>query len=349
MKYNIFISAAITGGHIMPGISIGEELKKFNVNCIFLGKKGSIEEKIYKDYGVSFSLLPMYHPFGKGLKEALLFLIMLTYNILKLLYLYSRFKPKALIATGNYFCILPILIMKMFAKPIYLLEQNVVLGRTVKYFSIFAEKIFLGFPIFNDKLSKKSKFVYTGNPLRKEIIEESLKEREERFCVILGGSLGAQRLVEIGIKLAEEFPNEYFLIQGGRDKHIEIIENKKLKNVEIFKFKTDIQKYLKMAKIVIARAGGMTISEVLCLGIPAIFIPYPFAKDNHQQMNAQYVAQKTGVFFSLEENWESIKNMFSLLVNNRELREKIKENMRKLAKIEGASLIAKFIVERIKK
>ncbi|MCS7249360.1 MAG: UDP-N-acetylglucosamine--N-acetylmuramyl-(pentapeptide) pyrophosphoryl-undecaprenol N-acetylglucosamine transferase [candidate division WOR-3 bacterium] len=348
MKYNIFISAAVTGGHIMPGISIYEELKKFDFNCIFLGKKGGIEEKIYKDYNVSYYLLPIYHPFSKGLKETMLFFVTFFYNIFKLLYLYLRFKPKALIATGNYFCILPILTMKIFSKPIYLLEQNTVLGRTVKYFSIFAEKVFLGFPIFNGYFLKKSKFVYTGNPLRREIKEESSEKREEKFCLILGGSLGAKKLVEIGIRLAEEFPNEYFLIQGGKKEDKIIIEKKNLKNVEIFNFRSNIQEYLKKAKLVIARAGGMTISEILYLNIPAIFVPYPFAKDNHQRKNAQYVAKRTGSFLC-EENWEEMKKIFSLLLSNEELREKIKENMKKFIKKEGATLIAKFIAEKVKK
>ncbi len=348
MKYNIFISAALTGGHIMPGISIYEELKKFNFNCIFLGKKRGIEEDIYKNYNVTYHLLPTYHPFSKGLKEMLLFFLTLVYNILKLLYLYWHFKPKALIATGNYFCVLPILIAKMFFKPVYILEQNTVLGRTVKYFSVFAEKVFLGFPIFNKHLSKKWKFVYTGNPLRKEIVEESLKNKEEKFCVILGGSLGAKKLVEIGIKLAEEFPREYFLIQIGREKYGKVMEKKKLKNVKIFNFELNIQEYLRKAKVVIARAGGITISEILCFNIPTIFIPYSLAKDNHQQKNAQYVSQYTGTFFSSEENWEQIKEMFSVLINDENTRNRIKENMKKLAKREGAALIAKFIVKKIK-
>lgn len=347
MKYNtnIFISAAVTGGHIMPGISIYEELRKFNFNCIFLGKKRGIEEEIYKNYNLNYYLLPIYHPFSKGLKEMLLFFLTLVYNILKLLYLYWHFKPKALIATGNYFCILPILIMKIFCKPIYLLEQNTVLGRTVKYLSIFAQKIFLGFPI---NVSKKSKFVYTGNPLRKEIVEESSKVREEKFCVILGGSQGSKSLVEIGLKLAEEFPEEYFLIQV-RKEDKNITEKKNLKNVKIFDFKLNIEEYLKKAKIVIVRAGGMTISEILCLNIPAILVPYPLAKDNHQQKNAQYIAKNTGIFFSQEEDWEFLKNRFSLLLRNSELRERIKERMKKFAKKESAALIAKFIVEEIKK
>lgn len=350
MKYNIFISAALTGGHIMPGISICEELRKFGFNCIFLGKKGGIiEEKIYKSYKVPYYLLPLYHPFDKGLKEMLLFFLTLIYTIIKLLYLYWHFKPKALIATGNYFCILPILIAKIFFKPIYLLEQNVVLGRTIKYFSIFAEKVFLGFPISNQRVSKKWKFVYTGNPLRKEILEESLKNKEEEICLILGGSLGAKKLVEIGMRLAEEFPNEFFLIQVGKGENESEIVRRKLKNVKIFNFELNIQEYLKKAKVVIARAGGITISEILCFNIPTIFIPYPLAKDNHQQWNAQYVAQHTGAFFSTEENWEEIKGKVSLLINNKDIREKIKEKMNKFAKRDGATLIAKFIIKKIKK
>ncbi len=345
-KYNIFISAALTGGHIMPGISIYEELKKFGFNCIFLGKKGGIEEKIYKNYNVFYYLLPLYHPFAKGLKEMLLFFLTLVYTIIKLLYLFWYFKPKALIATGNYFCILPILIAKIFFKPVYLLEQNAVLGRTVKYFSIFAEKVFLGFPISTQRLSKKWKFVYTGNPLRKEILEESLKNKEEKICLILGGSLGAKKLVEIGMRLAEEFPNEFFLIQVGKGKKESGIERK---NVKIFNFEVNIQEYLKKAKVAIARAGGITISEILCFNIPTIFIPYPLAKDNHQQKNAQYVAQYTGVFFSNEENWEEIKEKVSLLINNENIREKIKKRMEKFVKRDAATLIAKFIIEKIKK
>ncbi|MEO0087980.1 MAG: UDP-N-acetylglucosamine--N-acetylmuramyl-(pentapeptide) pyrophosphoryl-undecaprenol N-acetylglucosamine transferase [candidate division WOR-3 bacterium] len=349
MRYNIFISAAVTGGHIMPGISISQELKKFNFNCIFLGKKGGIEERIYKEYNLNYYLLPIYHPFSKGYKEMLLFFLTLIYNVLKLFYLYWHFKPKALIATGNYFCILPILITKIFSKPIYLLEQNVTLGRTVKYFSIFAEKVFLGFPLSNSYLRKNSKFVYTGNPLRKEIVEESLKNGEEKFCIVLGGSLGARKLVEIGIRLAEEFPEEYFLIQGGLKKDEEIIKQKKLKNVEIFNFKLDIYKYLKNAKVVITRAGGLTISEILCFKVPAIFIPYPFAKDNHQQKNAQYLAQNIGTFFASENDWKNIKNMFLQLLTNKELREKMKVNMEKFAKKEGANLITQLIIEKLKK
>uniref|UniRef100_A0A7V4E3C0 Undecaprenyldiphospho-muramoylpentapeptide beta-N-acetylglucosaminyltransferase n=1 Tax=candidate division WOR-3 bacterium TaxID=2052148 RepID=A0A7V4E3C0_UNCW3 len=350
-KGNIFINAAITGGHIMPGISIAEELRKLNFNCIFLGKKGGLEENLYKKYNFSYFLLPFYHPFGKGIKETLFFFLSLGYNILKLFYLYWHFNPKALIATGNYSCILPIIIAKIFLKPVYLLEQNTVLGRTVKYFSIFAEKVFLGFPIFNSSCLSQSKFLYTGNPLRREIVEESFKEKEEKYCLILGGSLGAKKLVEMGLTLAEEFPQEYFLIQAGREEAFakKIIEDKKLKNVKIFNFHPCIQKYFKKTKIVITRCGGITLSEILCFTIPAILIPYPLAKDNHQQKNAEYLNKKTGLYFLKEEKFHHLREVFTLLLKNKELREKIKERMKDLANKESATLIAQYIVKKIKK
>jgi UDP-N-acetylglucosamine--N-acetylmuramyl-(pentapeptide) pyrophosphoryl-undecaprenol N-acetylglucosamine transferase len=350
-KGNIFINAAITGGHIMPGISIAEELRKLGFNCIFLGKKGGLEENLYKKYNFSYFLLPIYHPFGKGIKETLFFFWSLGYNLLKLFYLYWHFNPKALIATGNYSCILPIIMAKIFSKPIYLLEENTILGRTVKYFSIFAKKIFLGFPIFNSSSLPKSKFLYTGNPLRREIVEESFKEKEEKYCLILGGSLGAKKLVEMGLTLAEEFPQEYFLIQAGKEEAFakKIIENKKLKNVKVFDFQPDIHQYFKKTKIVITRCGGLTLSEILCFHIPAILIPYPLAKDNHQQKNAEYLSKKAGLYFLKEEKFPNLKEVFTLLLENKELRERIKERMKRLATKESAPLIARYIIEKIKK
>ena len=336
----VIITTGGTGGHIYPALAVAEELKKNDVDVLFVGSKSRMESKMVPENDLRFIGLDINPP--KNFSTAIKFLksIKEAFNIVK------REKPDAVIGFGNYISVPIILASVLLRKKVYLQEQNVNLGLANKLFYNFAKKTFLAFEKTYDDMPMKNqkKFKVTGNPLRKDVYninyfeeKRNMKiENGEKVILITGGSLGAQEINDEVIKQWDKFyENKKIRVYWatGKENYENIISkiDKKKENDVIQPYFDNILNIMCIADLVICRAGALTISEIIELEKPAIIIPYSSVKVG-QQENAKILSEREA---ALVYNSGSVKQAIEealVLIRNDEILRSMKIKVRSLKK-----------------
>ncbi len=295
MKNIIFVAGG-TGGHIYPALYLAEFIKNKDplISISFIGRAHGLEAKIFSEkfpfYGLSL-------PKASQLKP---------WNYLKA-YLEARrilreLKPDILIVFGSYISV-PVLLEGIIKRyPFLLHEQNILPGKVVRIFSFFSKGIAISFLKTQEYLPKKKTF-YTGNFVRKELltIDKSSCKKElgfdlnKKLLLVTGGSQGAKKINEL---IKEIIPDLIkidwqILHQVGEEKYKEFVKGIKKewmeKGYRPIPYIKEMEKAIRASDLAISRAGATTIYQFLIGKLPAIYIPYPYAKDNHQEYNAKFV------------------------------------------------------------
>jgi UDP-N-acetylglucosamine--N-acetylmuramyl-(pentapeptide) pyrophosphoryl-undecaprenol N-acetylglucosamine transferase len=310
-----------------------------------------MEQELAAKGGFEFFRLSSSGFFGKGLAAKFGAVWNTGRGTLQALSLMRREQPAAIVAAGGFGSVPSLLAAQMTHRDYFLLEQNCIPGRVTRHFARGAKEVYITFPL---ERPLKAKTVLSGTPLRKELVQAaSLKPQAARSTVlVLGGSLGARALNCAAIELAQKLPDVHFIIQTGRRDYPDIareVRELKLSNVELFDFALAMQDYYVRAELVLSRAGGMVINEILAFGLPSVLVPFPFATDNHQKANAQHVARQ-GASLQIDQSRlpESADLIRDLFVHPEKLAE-MAANARRIAKPNAAKEIAQRIKAQIEK
>jgi len=329
MKIAIF--AAGTGGHIYPALSIAKEFGKENV--IFVASSRELEKKIFRDSGFEVKHLNISGFRGKSLLAKLFWPINLILGIFSSLALLLKSKPSSVLLMGNYISVIGLISSIILFKPIYIHEQNSILGSANKLSLPFAKKVFSTF-----KLNIKNELNY-GQPVRSDFKNMDFDTIKKEHILVLGGSQGAsffnKNLPNIFKKLSL---NTKIIFQTGTTDNLASD-----KNIEYVEFIKNMSEVMSKAKFIVCRAGASTVAEVQSLGLPAIFIPLPNSIDNHQLKNAEIACLEGGGIILnekefCEENFLKIIKEFDGL--NHEV---LSKKMRKSIHLESARKIANEI------
>jgi UDP-N-acetylglucosamine--N-acetylmuramyl-(pentapeptide) pyrophosphoryl-undecaprenol N-acetylglucosamine transferase len=292
MKINkIIVAGGGTSGHVNAGISIVEEFKKeFKaVDILFIGTKRGKESKIIpkKNYKISYIN-------SRGLKRENIFifiyaLFLIPVSIIQSLIKLLKFRPQLVFGVGGFSAGPVCLAARILKIPVYILEQNIVLGLTNKLISKFASATFTAFPMENKN------FIFTGNPVRDEIKKVNYKTSLDKFKIfIFGGSLGARAINNTIIKaipLLNKIKDIEIVHQTGS------LDYEKVKNAykkakfkhKVYDYTYDIYKEYKDLDLLICRSGASSVFEIIASCVPSILIPLPTAADNHQYYNAKFL------------------------------------------------------------
>lgn len=290
MKTGILIAAGGTGGHISPGVSLARIFSQngYPVTFITLDKNITYPDitTLAKLPGISILAYPAPRfpasltQIAAFIKNFLICRRMLANSI--------SGKRYILVGMGGYPAFPALMYCRLKGIPWYLCEQNVVPGKITRYFSRGAQKVFHSFP----EAVKRPNDILSGNPLR-SIFQHKKKIRPAAYppkkILMIGGSLGATALNELYIAMrGDSFFDkmQITLVSGGKD-----ISKPLSKNDKIESFIVNMNVAITEADLVISRAGSGLIYEILWGKRPAIYLPYPFAADNHQAANARSVEQ----------------------------------------------------------
>ena len=293
MKKKIVLLAGGTGGHVFPAIAISEELTKKKIDHVFLTDTRC--ENIIKDHKIDYKVIQS-SKFSKKLINFPLIFIKTFHGFLQSLYFFIYYKPKCIIGFGGYICLPSLLAAKLLRIPIFIHEQNAVMGKANRFYSKFATKIILGF--------KKTKYcsdnaIFLGTPVRKDFKMKIKSYNNDKIRIlVLGGSQGAKVFSTILPKIISHFSKKdlknIFLIQQSRkDDILTLTKFYKELNVKFIlkSFFNNISEEMNKADIIISRSGASTLSEISVCSKPAILFPLPSAKDNHQYENSIAFAQ----------------------------------------------------------
>jgi UDP-N-acetylglucosamine--N-acetylmuramyl-(pentapeptide) pyrophosphoryl-undecaprenol N-acetylglucosamine transferase len=290
-KQAILVVAAGTGGHVLPALALAEELRAVGMNPVFVGRPGSLEQELATKAGLEFQPLASSGFFGKGVKARVAFALNTLRGWAQILGIMRRVRPVGVVAAGGFGSLLPALGARLFQRPFFMLEQNRIPGRATRYLSRGARELYLTFPLLR---SLRGRSRVTGTPLRRTLLGRN-RQDDGRTLLVLGGSLGARALNLQALELARELAHLKVVVQTGRRDFVEMqqrVQAAGLGNVELVDFTLAIDELYSRASLVLSRAGGMVINEILAFGLPSILVPFPFATDNHQKANAQHIARK---------------------------------------------------------
>ncbi len=350
-----------TGGHYFPALAVGRELERRGHEVLFVGTKGGIEgrlgfparERIFLEYS-SFR--------GKGVR-GLLSLWGYGRAVKELFGVFGKFKPDCCIVFGGYSALPAGLTAVAKGVPLFIQEQNWVPGKTNRLLSRFAVKAFLGFPGAKEYL--KCSCLFTGNPLRDEVLK-AVKERERirervrrefslredrRTLLIIGGSQGAlsvNRLVEKAVAGLSRYPLQVIHITGyGKEGRLRELYREKGIRAVVLPFYDRVWELYAASDGVVSRAGALAISEIAAFGLPSLLIPYPFAADDHQYLNAKFLSEKGGalVLRESEATIEPFLQGVETILFDIMARRRMEEALRGLFPENSTSLIVKEMEE----
>jgi UDP-N-acetylglucosamine--N-acetylmuramyl-(pentapeptide) pyrophosphoryl-undecaprenol N-acetylglucosamine transferase len=260
-------------------------------------------------------------------------LLKIPFGLWQALRIIWRFDPDIIIGLGAYASAPVALAARLTGKKIVIHEQNIMPGLTNRVLGRFADRIFVSFPD-NHGIFSPSKTVITGNPVRRELLAHKLDEKTTgQFTVlVVGGSQGAHAVncavVEALDRLKNPAQMSFVHQTGTKDAAwVEQAYEKRGIKAKVEPFFADMAGPYSSADLVVCRAGATTVSELMALGKPAIFIPFPFAANNHQKLNAHYVADAGGAEVIVEEDLDG-----ALLANRIDHYASHREALRDMAK-----------------
>lgn len=295
MKKTILITAGGTGGHIFPALAVAKLLQA-NYDLVWVGAARGIENEIVPANKILLETINIYGLRHKGLLKLVLMPIILCQAFFQALKILLRYRPDVIVGFGGY-ATFPICFMGWLLRlPLLIHEQNSVPGLTNRLLAKCATKVMVAFT----GVLTTAKTLVVGNPVRQEILE--LLPPEQRYAnrsgglniLVLGGSLGAKILNETLPAVFAQFPNLSSVVhQVGRGDAQMVQQQYDKVNVpaKVVNFIDDMAYAYANADLVICRAGASTVSEICAVGIAAIFIPYPYAVDDHQRFNVEPLAK----------------------------------------------------------
>jgi UDP-N-acetylglucosamine--N-acetylmuramyl-(pentapeptide) pyrophosphoryl-undecaprenol N-acetylglucosamine transferase len=360
MPKKVIIAGGGTGGHIFPAIAIANALKKLDtdIEILFVGAKGKMEmEKVpqagYKIEGLDitgFNRSSLIKNIGLPFK--------LIKSFMQVRTIFKKFKPDVAIGVGGYSSF-PVLRYAQARKiPTFIHESNSFAGKSNIMLGKKTKKVFVASDGM-EKFFPADRIMITGNPVRSVITQSAVKKEEamrffsldpnKRTVFVVGGSLGAKSINEAIDKAVDKILDENMQLiwQTGKPYAEKAKGRTKGKqSVWVNEFITQMEFAYAAADIVVARAGAMTVAELCVAKKPVLFVPYPFAAEDHQTHNAMQLVNKNAALLVKDnEVKEKLEFMVIELAKDTGKQEELRTNIAKLAITDADKRIAEEIIK----
>jgi UDP-N-acetylglucosamine--N-acetylmuramyl-(pentapeptide) pyrophosphoryl-undecaprenol N-acetylglucosamine transferase len=351
----IVIMAGGTGGHVYPGLAVAAELIARGQSVEWLGSEQSFESALVPSRGLRFHALAVKAVRGKGFLNKLSALWLALRAVFSARKILRALAPKAVISFGGFAAAPGGMAAASLGYPLFVHEQNRIPGLTNKTLARLARGVLTGFP---DAFPASKKMQYVGNPVRAEIA--ALAPPSERFAnrvgrskiLVLGGSLGAQAINQLmpqalALIATDDRPDVWH--QAGA-KHIDAAQlayaDAKVQ-AKVVPFIDQVVDAYAWADVVICRAGASTVAELAAAGLGALFIPFPFAVDDHQTANAQWLVEQNAAL-CIQQNALSAESLRDVLArfSDREFCLRLANAARAAAKTDAARLCADILCQQ---
>jgi UDP-N-acetylglucosamine--N-acetylmuramyl-(pentapeptide) pyrophosphoryl-undecaprenol N-acetylglucosamine transferase len=360
-KYKFILSGGGTGGHIYPAVAIANELKLRFPNCeiLFVGAQDKMEMQKVPQAGYTIEGLWIAGLQRKLTLQNMMFPLKLFSSLLKSRKIIKKFNPDVVIGTGG-FASGPLLqVANSNNIPTVIQEQNSYPGITNKILSKKANAICVAYESL-ERFFPKDKIVFTGNPVRQDLLDSDSKTQEgiayfkldtsKKTLLILGGSLGARRVNQL---IEKEL--EFLLANGvqifwqcGKLYFDDYKKYNDKENVQVVSFIDRMDLIYAAADLVISRAGASSVSELCLVGKPTIFIPSPNVAEDHQTKNAKAIVDKNGAILLKESELDKkFESTFSELISNENHQIELSKNIKKLAKPNATKDIVEQIIKLV--
>lgn len=293
----VLIAGGGTGGHLFPGIALAEEIvtRHPKNDVVFVGTNRGLEARVVPQNGFVFEAITSRGLKGMGVLKLLLGLLTLPLSFFEALSLVRKYKPDVVVGVGGYSSGPVVMAAWLTGVPTAVQEQNALPGLTNKLLGKVVKAVFLSFEETKAFFGAKKTHVL-GNPIRRALLDNFLKPSvaHEKFTVLIfGGSLGAKglnsRVADALPRLLTEKDSLKLVHQTGKadlDAVKQAYEGKGL-DADVREFIDDMSGAYLSSDLVVCRAGATTIAELTTCKKASILVPFPFATDDHQAVNAK--------------------------------------------------------------
>lgn len=363
MSYKIIIAGGGTGGHIFPAIAIANAIKQQqpDTQFLFVGAKGKMEMERVPQAGYDITGIDI-----AGFNRSSLFKnISLPFKLIKSFFqvrnIINSFKPDAVIGVGGYSSFPVLKVAQQKGISTFIHESNSFAGKSNMLLGKKAVRVFVASEGM-EKFFPAGKLMITGNPVRKTIAQSQVSRSEalqffglqenKKTILVIGGSLGAKSINEAIVQHLRDLPalGLQLVWQTGKTG----AENYKRKGgalpgIWVNDFIVEMDKAYAAADVVISRAGAMAVTELCVVKKPAVFVPYPFAAEDHQTMNAKYLVDKQAAVM-VKDSEVNIKlfSAITQLAMDEKKQEQLKQHIAPLAVTNADDVIATEVLQHIK-
>lgn len=356
-QFKAVIAGGGTGGHLFPGIAVAKELEaRFErPEILFVVGRQRMESEILSRYGYRVASISVEGIKGRGWKKGLAVLFNLPKSFFQSIAIIRELSPDVVLGVGGYssgpFCVAA----RIKGIPTAIHEQNSYPGLTNRLLSGLVDRVFVSFEDSITHLKGHTR-ILTGNPVREELFSEAdIKPTDrDRFTIlVVGGSQGAMAINKAFADALEHLNQKgkypEVIHQTGKSDYDRVKEDYHKRGLkgELYPFIQDMATAYHRANLVVSRAGASTLFELAALGKPSILIPYPFATNRHQDINARSLV-RLGAAETIRQSdltGETMANVLTKYMNNRAVLEEMGLKARKMGQRNAAKVIVNHLVE----
>lgn len=356
----ILIAGGGTGGHLFPGIAVAEEFLSRDPSneVLFVGTEKGIEARVLPRAGYQLECIATTGMRGKSALSKVKGVWLLLLGYAQSRRILRAFKPDLVLGVGGYASGPLVLAARKSSCKCFIHEQNALPGLTNRILARVVKKVFISLEESRRHVPA-GKLLLTGNPLRRQILEKLHMEKKPNGngygngngkifrLLVFGGSAGAHR---INMAMIEALPElaalrERITIthQTGEHDLEEVRKAYQRENysAEVVPFIDNMAEAYQKADLILCRAGATTIAEVTACGKACIFVPYPYATDDHQRKNAEALVGKGAGFMILDQelSGKRLAAMIEELERNPLVRKSAGEKAAAMAQPDAAKLI----------
>ena len=348
----LLIAGGGTGGHLFPGVAIADELRARDATASikFVGTRRGIEARVLPELGWDVDFIEVSGLKTVGVLGALRGLVRLPRAYWQARRVVRQFAPDVVIGVGGYASGPVVLAARMRGIATAICEQNSIPGLANKLLGRVARRVFLSFDD-SRRFFKAKKIEMSGNPVRRALVQKLLaggpqQPRDRVHVLVCGGSQGAVAVNELASGALGVISKQRALAivhqTGERDLDATVARYRDAGvAADCRAFITDMASAYREADLVIGRAGATTVAELAIAGVPAVLIPYPFAANNHQALNAREMAARGAalVFEQSALTAESLATELAPLLADDTRRAAMAAAMKSLARPDAAKTI----------
>ncbi len=359
----LIVTGGGTGGHLFPGISLAQAMLRAypDAEVLFIGTERKVDKKALSDVGFETTTIKSQGIKGKKFYAILKALFQQPLALWEAAKIIRKFKPDLVFGVGGYVTGPVILAARLLGVTTCIHEQNSIPGLANKLLGYIVDKIFVSLP-GSEKYFPTDKTILSGNPVRDNIVKASREAKPKSSqkpstLLILGGSQGARRLNSLMLEAAENClsslsPPPFIIHQtGGHDEgHVRRKYIELGLNARVQAFYTDMAEIYPQADLIISRAGATTLAELTVFHKPVIIIPFPYAADNHQEINGRYLVEAgAGLMFRQTDlTGEKLGLEIKRILADKKLLAEMAENSGKIAKPEATETIVNACMKLLK-
>jgi UDP-N-acetylglucosamine--N-acetylmuramyl-(pentapeptide) pyrophosphoryl-undecaprenol N-acetylglucosamine transferase len=358
----IIIAGGGTGGHIFPALAIADAImKRTNANILFVGAKGKMEmQKIpqagYKIIGINIS--------GYN-RSSIIKNLSLPYKLIRSFFQVSNvlktFKPDLVIGVGGYSSFPVVRLAQARNIPTFIHESNSFSGKSNILLGKKADRVFVAYEGMS-QFFPSDKIIISGNPVRKIFSTSTINKKEAfdyfrlrpelKTVLVVGGSLGSMSMNKAIEQNIDFFKNNNIQLiwqTGSQYSHSASYKKENYYNIWSNSFIDRMELAYAAADIVVSRSGAMAVAELSIAGKAVIFVPYPYAAEDHQTANAMaLVNKKAALIIKDSEVNEKLIDTIKHLLNEESLAIQLRENISKIANTKADEIIAEEVLNTLK-